>query len=195
MMRYLYKNWAYMGLLIALYVTLVLVSSLKEINWIAFLIWLQFPIYLVHEFEEHAYPGHFKETVNREVFHVMDRDVPLTEVSIFWINILAVWVLFPLGAVLAQTVDLRWGILLPVFGLFNSTLHILSFLVKRKYNPGLLVSVFLNYPTGIYTLAVAHQAGLLDTWTLTYAIGVTVVAHLVIVAFAAYRYRQYLKAR
>src|SRR5947207_996180 len=102
MLPYLHKNWAYAGILIALYTTLVLLCMAPQLDTFILLVWLQFPVYLVHEFEEHAYPGGFQQFVNRNIFHVYDRDVPFNEKRIFWINILIVWALFPLAAIASQ---------------------------------------------------------------------------------------------
>ncbi|NCX93606.1 MAG: HXXEE domain-containing protein, partial [Gammaproteobacteria bacterium] len=118
---------------------------------------------------------------NREVFHSTRPDSPLTVPAVFWINILAIWILFPLAAILAQNVSPEFGLLLPIFGLFNASLHILMGLIKRKYNPGLVVSVCLNYPTGIYTLYVMGQNGFIHTFSLSTALIVTVIAHALIV--------------
>ena len=153
------------------------------------MIWLQFPVYLLHEFEEHAFPGGFKKFVNREVFHITNQDMLLDDKNVFWINIPAIWLLFPLGAVIAQNFDLGVGAILPIFGLFNATLHILMAIAKLKYNPGLFVSVILNYPTGIYTLMVMHQVGILTPWIATYAFLIALVAHAMIVVYAVSRYR------
>jgi hypothetical protein len=46
---------------------------------------------------------------------------------------LAIWILFPIAAILAQNVSPEFGLLLPIFGLFNATLHIIMYIVKGKY--------------------------------------------------------------
>lgn len=181
MRQYLYQHWAESTLILALSISILLLSFLSVTPWYLFLIWLQFPIYLVHEFEEHVFPGKFKEFINREVFHSQNSNAPLTTVAVFWINILAIWLLFPLAAILAQNVAPEFGLLLPIFGLFNASLHIIMFFVKRKYNPGLVISVILNYPSGIYTLYVLAQNGFTSVLSLSIALLVTVLAHALIV--------------
>ena len=181
MRQYLYNHWAESTLILALGISALLLSFLASTPWYLFLIWLQFPIYLVHEFEEHVFPGKFKEFINQEVFHSKDSNAPLTTVSVFWINILAIWILFPIAAILAQNVNPAFGLLLPIFGLFNASLHLIMFLLKRKYNPGLVISVFLNYPSGIYTLYVLAQNGLINALSLSLALSVTILAHALIV--------------
>ncbi len=192
-MDYLYKHWAYMCLPIAIYVGLLLVSSINQIPWIIFLIWLQFPVYLLHEFEEHAYPGGFKDFVNHYVFHMTHQDIPLNQANIFWINIPAIWILFPLCAVLAQHYDLKIGAVLPIFGMFNATLHIIAAIVKKMYNPGLLASVFLNYPSGIYTIYVMHQLDQFHLSNFTYSFLIALVVHAMIIVYAVSRYRRLVK--
>jgi hypothetical protein len=160
-------------------------------SWYLFLIWLQFPVYLLHQFEEHAFPGHFVDFVNRHLFHVMHQDVPLNSINAFWINIPFIFILFPLCAALAQLSLPKIGLFLPFFGLFNATTHIVVFFVFRKYNPGLLVSAFLNYPTGIYTLVVAHQIGILTWTTGLWAFAAALIGHAAMLIYAARRYRKF----
>lgn len=189
MLSYLYKNWACICLILAIYVSFVLWSSLSSIGWLVFLIWLQFPVYLLHEFEEHAYPGHFQEVFNKEIFGVMGRSFPLNPCNIFWINILGVWILFPLFAYLGQNVDLKYGLFLPIFGMFNATTHIILFLVKRRYNPGLGASLFLNYPTGIYTLLIASSLGVLEWSTILFGLLLAFLIHIAIAVYVVGRFR------
>lgn len=183
MKTYLYKHWAESTLILALITSVIFLSFLPVTPWYLFLIWMQFPVYLIHEFEEHVWPGGFRQFINREVFHSKQEDSPLSNPAVFWINILAIWVLFPLGAILAQNVSPEFGLLLPIFGLFNATLHIIMFLVKRKYNPGLVISVLINYPTGIYTLYILKQNGFMPTMAWITALLVTILAHALIVDY------------
>ena len=181
MRQYLYRHWADSTLILAIFMIVLLLSSFSTLPWVVLLIWLQFPVYLIHEFEEHVYPGKFREFVNREVFHSSREDFPLTIPAVFWINILAIWVLFPLSAILAQNISPAFGLLLPIFGLFNASLHIIMLLVKRKYNPGVIISILLNYPTGIYTLYVLDKDGFISGTGLSIAIAITVLAHAVMI--------------
>lgn len=183
MKNYLYSHWAESTIFIAISTVVLLLSFLSTTPWILFLVWMQFPVYLIHQFEEHVYPGHFKDVINREVFHSKIKDSPLSTEAVFWINILAIWILFPLGAVCAQNISPAFGLLLPVFGMFNATLHILMFIIKRRYNPGLLVSIFLNYPTGIYTIWALAQGGFVTTMSFSLSLLVTILAHAIIVLF------------
>lgn len=189
MMDYLYQHWAYQCLPLAIYLSILILSSIDQISFISALIWLQFPCYLIHEFEEHAYPGGFKAFVNRVIFKVKAPYEVLTSRSVFWINIPAIWLLFPTAAILAQHINPSIGAILPIFALFNASLHIIIFCIKRRYNPGLIVSFFINYPTGIYTLYMMDQAALLDAITCVSAFLLTLIVHLAIVFYAINRYK------
>jgi hypothetical protein len=151
-MKCFYKNWQYGCLPAALFGIAILLSCLHQLSWTVFLIWMQVPFYLVHEFEEHVFPGGFRQFINFKLFESGNANFPLSEAGVFWINIPFIWVLYPLLAILAQHVNPLIGMTLPYFTLLNATTHIIAGLVKRCYNPGLCVSVFLNYPTCIYTI-------------------------------------------
>ncbi|HQS85069.1 MAG TPA: HXXEE domain-containing protein [Alphaproteobacteria bacterium] len=185
-MTYLYKNWAYMGPVIAVYVMIVLLSNASTMDPLVFWIWLQFPIYLIHEFEEHAWPGGFKAFVNKEVFKNSDENTPLNDKRIFWINILAVWVAFPICAVLSQQGEIVFGILIVYFSLFNATIHIVTTVLKKKYNPGFFASLFLYFPPGLYTLWLAEKEGVLDLTMTLMGLLVAFLAHALIIILSLY---------
>lgn len=189
MKQYLYAHWADSCIFMAIALTVVLLSFLPQTPWALFLVWMQFPVYLIHQFEEHFYPGHFREFINKEIFKSMRPDAPLTPGAVFWINILVIWILFPLAAVLAQNVSMAFGVFLPVFGLFNATLHILMFIIKRRYNPGLLVSTFINYPTGFYTLWVLNNQGLMTNMHLYSALVISFLLHAMMIVMVKFPLR------
>ncbi len=188
-MQWLYHNWAKTTLILAVYVSLMLFCFHQSMSLVLLLIWLQFPLYLVHEFEEHVYPGHFKEYINHALFKRED-NFPLNDVNIFWINILAIWLLYPLACTGSSLSQLGFGVLLPIFSLFNATLHIIVAIIKKQYNPGLLTSIVLLYPFSIYTLVMMANAQLLNTATLTYAIVIAIAVHDVLVGYAKLRIRK-----
>lgn len=88
----------------------------------------------------------------------------------FWINIPIIFVAFPVSAILAGSLGLGWGIGIVYFSIVNALSHVGMFF-RFGYNPGLVVSLLLNIPVGIYTLYVfanrdaitptAHLVGLL----------------------------------
>ena len=186
-MRTLYDNWAKSCYVSGLFLLVVLFSSFQALGLINVLIWLQVVVYLWHQGEEHSYPGGFKDYINQHVFNSQVPNMPLDQAGVFWINISLIWLLFPVAAVIAQNWNVSFGVFLPVFGLFNATTHMLLAIKKRAYNPGLVVSVCLNYPTGLYTLHVFHQAGILTNVTGWWAFAASFVLHIMMVGYAVCR--------
>jgi len=150
-MNWLYKNWAKLCIILSIIVVVITLLYIKTNNIILFLIWIQIPIYLLHQFEEHSWPGGFKRFVNKEIFNVENGEYPLNDRIIFWINVPIIWILMPIFAALSFY-NLFFGLWIPIFAVFNSLTHVIGAIVKRKYNPGLFVSVVLGIPVAIYTL-------------------------------------------
>jgi len=151
MKNWLYKNWAKFCIILSIIITLLIFIFVKTNNILFFLIWIQIPIYLLHQFEEHYWPGGFKKFVNKEIFNVEVGEYPLNDTNIFWINVPIIWVLMPIFASLSY-INLFFGLWIPYFAVFNSLTHLIGAVVKRKYNPGLFVSLVLGIPVAIYTL-------------------------------------------
>jgi hypothetical protein len=151
MVNWLYKNWARLCIILSIIVVVIILLAVKTNNILLFLIWIQIPIYLLHQFEEHSWPGGFKKFVNREIFNVKVGEYPLNDTNIFWINVPIIWVLMPIFASLSY-INLFFGLWIPFFAVFNSLTHVIGAVVKRKYNPGLFVSLVLGIPVAVYTL-------------------------------------------
>ena len=193
LMQILYREWRYTCLPSAIFLILLLGSSYSSLGLVVFLVWLQLPIYLIHEFEEHVYPGWFKKFINEVLFKSPVENVPLNDASVFWINIPFIWIMFPLFAVLSQHVNLNFGLILPYFAVFNATTHIIAAIAKRRYNPGLLVSIFLNYPSGIITIYYLSKQAHSTAWDHGGAFIVAFVGHLAMLSWAVIRYKKYQK--
>ncbi|MGZ7120214.1 MAG: HXXEE domain-containing protein, partial [Methanobacterium sp.] len=128
---------------------------IKTENIVLFLIWIQIPIYLLHQFEEHTWNG-FKNYINKKVFNVEEGEFPLNDRNIFWINIPIVWIMMPVFAGLSSF-NVMFGLWIPYFAVFNSLSHVIFSLRNREYNPGLIVSLILGIPVGIYALIIFYS--------------------------------------
>lgn len=193
MMQKIYENWMKSCLVSGLFLLVLLLSSLHSISWVDFLVWLQVVVYLFHQSEEHEYPGGFKTFIDQQLFKSNVPNMPLNDAGVFWINILAIWIAFPFFAILAQNVDPAYGLVLPIFGLFNATTHIIAAIVKQRYNPGLFVSIVLNYPTGIYTLWVMNQMNISNSHNVLWAFLFALVYHLGMVGYVVSCFKRYKK--
>ena len=150
------------------------------------LIWLQCPFYWAHEFEEYVCPGGFLDFFNRNVMKSTRGDKPLTKVGSFWINIPLMYVLLPLSGVLSHYLGTDWGLWTAYYSMLNASAHVVMFFVfGRKYNPGLVVSILLNIPLGIYTVWYFLSNGLVTTGmnTLSIIVGIIAQASMMVYGF------------
>jgi len=116
-----------------------------------FLIWIQFVVYLLHQFEEYILPGGFVKFFNNKILKSDKDNYPLDDIASFWINIPIVFIAYPLSAILAGFIDISIGIWTAYFSIINAIAHVGMFF-KYRYNPGFFVSLFLNIPVGVYTI-------------------------------------------
>ena len=100
------------------------------------LVYLQLPIYMLHQYEEHA-GDRFRRWVNNMVGH--GRDV-LTPIATFWINSLLVWLLDLVALYLACFIDLSLGLIAIYLPIPNAFGHVVPSIVRRQSNPGLLTN-------------------------------------------------------
>ncbi len=152
MMKWLYDNWMKATPFLAFYSFILVFLYVKDVNYALYLIWIQTIIYWVHEFEEYIFPSGFLDYFNQRAMGSKRGDYPLTKVCSFWINIPLIYIAMPASAVLAHFFGLGWGLWTAYFSALNALSHVgMAVIFKDKYNPGLVASVFLNIPVGIYT--------------------------------------------
>lgn len=157
-------NWVYGGFLAA--VMLLVLTPVLSRGWSTalLLIWLQLPVYMLHQFEEHD-GDRFRLAVNATVGG--GKEV-LTRFDTFVINIAGVWGINALAFTLAATGRAGSGLVAVYLSLINSLGHCAQAVALRRYNPGLATSIVLFMPLGIGTL-----------WFLSDSLEVTTGDHLV----------------
>jgi hypothetical protein len=188
MANWLYENWAKLSVFLAVLVTILIFVFIKPENFVLFLIWIQIPIYLLHQFEEHSRNG-FKNYINQKVFQVPEGDFPLNDKNIFWINIPIIWILMPIFAGLSS-INLMWGLWIPYFAVFNSLSHVIFSIRNREYNPGIIVSLILGIPLGVYALFIFYSyinvPGIISIISIFFAI----LLHILIFAYIRMNYKR-----
>jgi len=150
-MKWIIKSWPISTPFLAVYLTILLVLFVMKQNFALFLIWIQTPVYFLHQFEEYILPGGFITFFNTKVLGSGKTNFPLEEKASFWINMPIIFVAFPVSAILAGQFGLSVGIWTAYFSIINAASHVGMFL-KHRYNPGFWVSLLFNLPVGIYTL-------------------------------------------
>jgi hypothetical protein len=118
-------------------------------------------IYMVHQIEEHLWPGRFRQFTNAHVFKSGSDHWPLDIGGVALVNIGYVWL--PLALAVAWPIELRWlGLGWVGLTLINGISHIATSIRFRIYNPGLVTSIVLFLPFTIWMLWYEHAAGLLS---------------------------------
>jgi hypothetical protein len=144
------------------------------------LVYLQLPIYMLHQYEEHE-GDRFRLWVNNMIGH--GREV-LTPIATFWINSLLVWLLDLVALYLACFVDLSLGLIAIYLPMLNAFGHIVPAIIKRQYNPGLTTSICVFLPVGILSAylvsraAGSHFSDHLLAFGVAFAVHATIIAHV-----------------
>jgi hypothetical protein len=179
-------QWPYAGA-----VTAGFLLVLFPIEWTAeglalALVFLQLPVYLVHQVEEHAadrFRLHINQTIGR------GREV-LTRPTVFWINALLVWVLFLAVLLLSRYVDLSLGLVAVYLTGLNALTHIAGALVARASNPGLWTAVALMVPAAAAATFVVNDAGKPGPGLQILAIAIAAGVHVALIGLILRRGRR-----
>jgi len=141
------QNWAKLTPVLGVISAIWLFWFFKPTE-LLFWAYVNIPLYLFHQAEEHFWPGGFKGFINQVINDLPEGEETLTDVNLFWINILLVWVAFTVFGLLAL-VNIGFGLLIIVFSIMNCLTHIVQGVRHRKWNPG-LVMASLQFVVSIY---------------------------------------------
>jgi len=132
------QNWAkaapVLGIVTA-YLLIVFTSPSQPLFWAL----VNIPLYFFHQTEEHLWPGGFKRYFNAIVNKLPEGKEKLTDINVFWINILFVWAAFLIfGALSFQNIG--FGLLIILFSIINCLMHVGMALKRKEWNPGLVMA-------------------------------------------------------
>jgi hypothetical protein len=138
-------------------------------------------IYMVHQIEEHLWPGGFRQFANAHVFKSGNDDWPVTEGGVALVNVGYVWLPILLAALFPG--PLRWlGLGWVGLTLINALTHIVTSIRFRVYNPGLVTSIVLFLPFTIWMLAREVSTGMLTGWQVMLILIAGIVLHFPVAA-------------
>jgi hypothetical protein len=142
-------NWARASLPVAILLLLLSPFLYTGVGIEAFLVFLLLlPVYMIHQYEEHA-RGQFNRFVTQRIGRGTE---VLGETEIFWINILAVWLLGLVVLYLTVYVSKVFALVAGYLTVVNGLLHVIIGVILRRHNPGFWSSLVLFLPIGFYTL-------------------------------------------
>lgn len=171
-------NWVYGGALAGVLLLLLLPAIDGGWSLALMLVFLQMPVYMLHQLEEHD-DERFRRYVDEMIGH--GRDV-LPSSAVFVINI-GVWVLNLISFALAAHVGIGWGLIGVYAMVINAIVHIADGIAKRAWNPGLVTAIVLFLPVGLGGLWAISATG--EATVLQHVVGI-VVALLIHAGIAAY---------
>lgn len=173
------NNWAIASLPIGILLLLIGPFIFKGVGFEAFLVFLLLPAYMFHQYEEHAH-GEFKTFVNNLVGK--GKEV-LSDKAIFWINILAVWLVSLVGLYLSVYVSLAAGLAIGYLTVLNGFTHVVMGIIRRSYNPGFWTSLLVFLPLGgftLYAITRASNAGIVQH---VIGLGFAILVHAVLIIY------------
>jgi hypothetical protein len=146
-------------------------------------------IYMIHQIEEHLWPGGFRQFTNRYVFRSGETNWPVDIDGVALVNIGYVWL--PLALAVAWPETFRWlGLGWIGLTLVNGITHIASSVRFCVYNPGLVTSIVLFLPFTIWALAHEVDAGLLTGGEVAMLVVAGVLLHIPVAALFAVPFRR-----
>ena len=138
-------------------------------------------IYMLHQIEEHLWPGGFRQFTNAHVFESGRDDWPVDTGGVALVNIGYVWLPVAAAALFPHT--LRWvGLAWIGLTLINAVIHIVTSIRFRGYNPGVVTAVVLFLPFTVWALAHDAARGLLSGSEIALLVLLGVLLHIPVAA-------------
>lgn len=149
------------------------------------LIFLQMPVYMLHQVEEHV-GDRFRGEVNATIGGGLE---VLSRRATFVINSVGVWVLDLVALYLAVFVSPGWGLMAVYLPLVNSVGHIGDAIALKRPNAGLWTALFVFVPVGTASLVVISKMGG-ATWAMqAVGLGMGLLVHILIIIHVMRRKR------
>ena len=177
--RWFKREWAKVGVILSIYLLVFLFVFVRQYDFVVFALLLQTPLYMLHQTEEYVFPGGFGKFFNTRIFNLETEDKPLDENFIFYVNVILIWVVLPVFGLLSL-LNYGFGLWLPYFSLFAGVAHVaLALKARKRYNPGLIVSLLINIPVGLWSILYLLDQGLIENFlNVHFVIGLAVNAIL-----------------
>ncbi len=163
---WLKKDWAKVGVILSIFLFVFLFVFVRRSDFVVFILLLQTPLYMLHQTEEYIFPGGFGKYFNTKIFKLETAEGPVDENFIFFINVILIWIVLPVFGLLS-TINYQFGLWIPYFSFFAGIAHVaLAIRAGKLYNPGMIVSLFINIPVGLWSIVYLLNQGILDSFFL-----------------------------
>jgi len=177
MLNRLFDNWVYGGFLAGL--LLLALSPLITSHWPAALTATFFclPAYMIHQYEEHD-KDRFRAFVNHKLGNGHE---VLTRGAVFLINVVGVWGGIASAIWLTARVNPGFALIAVYLLVLNAVIHVVSAVVARSYNPGLVSGILLFLPLGCWGWIAVEDSGAGTPAMHAIGLAAAVAMHLAIV--------------
>ena len=190
---WLKKEWVKVGLILSIYLFVMLIVFVRKYDFVVFILLLQTPLYMIHQTEEYIFPGGFGKFFNTKIFNLLTEDKPLDDNFIFYVNVILIWIALPAFGLLS-TLNYSFGLWLPYFSFFAGVAHIaLAIKARKLYNPGLLVSLFINIPVGLWSVLYLIEQGQIENFFLNIYFFIGLAINLILPVMGTILFRKYQK--
>lgn len=149
---------------------------------------LHLGVYMIHQVEEHLWPGGFRQFTNAHVFESGQENFPVDKGGVALVNIGYVWLPLAAAALAPQTLYLL-GVAWFGLSFVNSFSHIGTLVRLRMYNPGVATALLGLLPFSVYFFATQYAAGALSMGAIVLAILAGVVLHIPVAALFVVPFR------
>ena len=191
--HWLKRDWAKTGFILSIFLFVFLFAFVKNHDFVLFLLLLQTPLYMLHEAEEYIFPGGFARFFNIDILKLQTEDQPVDENFIFYVNVTLIWIVLPVFGLLAA-IDYQYGLWIPYFSFFAGVAHIaLGIKARKRYNPGLIISLLLNIPVGAWSVLYLVDHGILPNIFLNPHLAIGLGVNLILPVMGVVLYKKHLR--
>jgi len=128
-----------------------------------------------------------------DILKLQTEDQPIDANFIFYVNVILVWIILPAFGLFA-TKDYRYGLWIPYFSFFAGVAHIaLGIKARKRYNPGLIISLVLNIPVASWSILYLVEHGVLTNIFLNPHLAIGLGVNLMLPVMGLILYKKHLR--
>lgn len=188
--QWLDGNWLYAGVVAGLFYFACLPLLREKWTLPDLLLWLQLPLYIAHQLEEHV-GDRFRRFVNLQIGQGQQ---VLTPRAVTVINVGGVWCVDFLALYLASFFWPGAALLAFYLAIVNAVVHLGGAIASRAYNPGLVTAAILLLPIGLWGARIYSSVYALPLRDHATAVVLIIVLHVAIILHVMQRRARFARA-
>ncbi|MGA4463145.1 HXXEE domain-containing protein [Bacillus bombysepticus] len=164
-MKFLRRHWYNVGLFVAIVSIVYLIFAWGDMGVLQRLLFMNFIVLLLHQFEEYGFPGGEPAIMNMALQPSSTPNrYPLNQNSAMITNVVIVYIMYLIPIFFSGVIWL--GLAPMLFGMMQFMVH--GIMTPKKlgqfYNPGLGAVVLGHIPLAIYYIYYIHSNGIVTGW-------------------------------